>query len=991
MATDGSTSSTPRPLTDDSAPVGVNRSRLAMPLYLALLLAIAVAGLLLRVIDLSTVPPGLHFDQAANGLLALDILNGNRPVFFPSYTGREALFMYVAAGLFAALGPGVFALRLAGALSGVATVIGVALLGSALYGRRVGLVSSALLAGLYWHVHISRLGERTILVPMLDVFALLALWSGFRRRPAALVAVGGALVGLQLYTYPSSRFFVVFAVGFGILEFGLAGVTRRARDRLVRRSSDHADVGGSSSLGRPRSAPSVTALGIVALVCAVVVIAPLASYFYNSPADFLGRADQVAIWNPQTIDRAPDQAALTSVWATLRMFVVNGDQDWKYNLAGQPVFDWITGTFFLVGMAVALREWRLRANRLCLLWLLAMLVPGFLSVDAPQFMRTLGASPGAVLLAARGIEASIGWLSAQSKIRRLVPVLWAWPLVAGGLTAYHYFGVWAPSAAAYRAEEGDVTAAAAIIRTQSPKYPITYVASRYGSDPTESFLDGDLFGRLRWFDGRAALPLPPPGSPPTLYVLPRSAVDPTWYERLPAESRIATVIGPDGAPSVEAFVLTGSGLTSTGDPVIAKDGSAGADFGGLARLLSIDLPDAAQPGLDLTPTLTWQLEHPGADRLQFFVHVVDATGASWLQYDDEIYPSTQWQASQTLIVRRSLPLPEFLPPGRYRLQVGLERPDGSPLPVTSGEGNALGNDWESAPFTVVRAPRPPNPASLDVDRRFNVVLGDSMRLIGVTVGTSKISDGDSIPLTLFWQVVKPPSGNPETVVKAVDATGKQISETVQRPTGGAWPTDQWQTGDVVVDREKLLVPAGTSTGPLNLLVGLQTAGGLPIVPSIASSPTVPIGTINVERRPRSTIAPIIGHPVDVRFDQSIRLIGYDVEPTSARPGDAVLVRLYWSTEAPTSDNWTVFAHLLDRQEQVRAQQDALPAAGQRPTTTWAPGETIVDAHSLLIQPATEPGNDRLEIGLYDSSSGRRLKTLDGNDRVLLDVPVEVQR
>src|SRR5689334_24352782 len=44
--------------------------------FLALLAVIGGLGLVVRVVDLIGVPPGLHFDQAANGLLGLEILGG---------------------------------------------------------------------------------------------------------------------------------------------------------------------------------------------------------------------------------------------------------------------------------------------------------------------------------------------------------------------------------------------------------------------------------------------------------------------------------------------------------------------------------------------------------------------------------------------------------------------------------------------------------------------------------------------------------------------------------------------------------------------------------------------------------------------------------------------------------------------------------------------------------------------------------------------------
>ena len=57
-------------------------------------LALLVAAVL-RLPQLTEIPPGVHYDEAAYGLNAGDIgLRGDRPIFIPSFTGREPLFLY---------------------------------------------------------------------------------------------------------------------------------------------------------------------------------------------------------------------------------------------------------------------------------------------------------------------------------------------------------------------------------------------------------------------------------------------------------------------------------------------------------------------------------------------------------------------------------------------------------------------------------------------------------------------------------------------------------------------------------------------------------------------------------------------------------------------------------------------------------------------------------------------------------------------------------
>ena len=937
-------------------------------LFLILVFLIGVASALLRTVDLASVPTGLHFDQAANGLLALEILSGKRPVFFPSYTGREALFMYIIAGIFSVLGPNVLALRLAGALCGVVTVVGVAFLGAALYNRRIGLVAAAILAGLYWHVHISRLAERTITVPMLDVLALIALWKGFQRQSIPLVVVGGGLVGLQLYTYPSSRFFVILVVAVACLELSLLLARRLGRSDLRR------DQGGTAS--------RAFALGGMALVAAVVATVPLARHFFASPGDFLSRADQVAVWNVGSTRAQIILLTLSSTWRTLGMFVISGDADWKYNLAGQPVFDAVTATLFLLGVSFALVNLRSRADRLTLFWCLAMLGPGFLSVDAPQFMRTLGAAPPATLLAARGLDVLVRWLAKRGPIvRRIAPILWFWPIAAGGLTVYQYFGVWAPSAAAYYAEEGDVTAAADVIAARAKDYAATYVASRYGPDPTESFLDRDLT-RVHWFDGRSALPLPPPGSGPTLYVLPRSAIDRSLYQVLPANGRVDQVIGPDGAPAVEAFVLLADSATAIGSAATGKDGTAGVNFGGFARLERADISSLLQAGVATIPTFAWRLGKTGGTSVKFYLHLVDSSGETWSQFDDEVYPSDEWQVDQILLVRPRLEIPQFVPPGRYHLDVGIERANGSAVTVLANGGQNQGSSWESPEVTMVRPPASPDPTTLAVGQRINVAVGDSVRLLGVDLPPKPIMDGDFVSLTLYWQVVRSPAANAQTYVAAVDSVGSTVGESNRPPTGGSWPPGDWRPGDVVVDRQTLLVPAGTKPGLLTIVAGFASGRD----PTPLATLKIPVGTVTVSARPQA--APIMAptHVQIVQFERSIHLLGYDLQPRSARPGETLHLRLFWKADRPVTQSLTVFTHVLDSQNLVRAQQDGLPAGGKRPTTTWAPGETIVDDHDLIVQADAGPGTDQVEIGLYLATTGERIMTRLGGDRVLLDLP-----
>jgi mannosyltransferase len=105
--------------------------------------------------------------------------------------------------------------------------------------------------------------------------------------------------------------------------------------------------------------------------------------------------------------------------------------------------------------------------------------------------------------------------------------------------------------------------------------------------------------------------------------------------------------------------------------------------------------------------------------------------------------------------------------------------------------------------------------------------------------------------------------------------------------------------------------------------------------------------------------------VVVTFGESIHLDGFTVAPDSARPGDIIQVALYWQTTAALDRRYKVFLHLLDESGALVGQRDSEPGGGLALTTTWRPGEIVVDQHGVLIPPDAPHGRYSLLLGLYD--------------------------
>jgi hypothetical protein len=136
------------------------------------------------------------------------------------------------------------------------------------------------------------------------------------------------------------------------------------------------------------------------------------------------------------------------------------------------------------------------------------------------------------------------------------------------------------------------------------------------------------------------------------------------------------------------------------------------------------------------------------------------------------------------------------------------------------------------------------------------------------------------------------------------------------------------------------------------------------------------------------------HPLDMRVGDDLRLQGYALDRTSARPGEALLLTLWWQALADLGDERSVLVHLLDPSGAKVAQADGAPARGARPTSQWRAGDTIIDSHQLALPADLPPGDYTLAFGMYRWPSLERLAMRDGEARLSDDVvrvPIVVTR
>ncbi|MFQ3663487.1 MAG: hypothetical protein SNJ69_13970, partial [Chloroflexaceae bacterium] len=135
-------------------------------------------------------------------------------------------------------------------------------------------------------------------------------------------------------------------------------------------------------------------------------------------------------------------------------------------------------------------------------------------------------------------------------------------------------------------------------------------------------------------------------------------------------------------------------LADLGTPVDARF-AASWEQGVALRGWRLDTP--ARPGQPLSVTLTWHSLEPIPRNWTVFVHLVDAAGAIVAKSDGVpragTLPFPLWTPGDWMRDTHVLPLPVELPPGRYRLRVGLFSPEhnGQRQHVWSADGQERGD------------------------------------------------------------------------------------------------------------------------------------------------------------------------------------------------------------------------------------------------------------------------------------------------------------
>jgi hypothetical protein len=350
--------------------------KLSISAWTLLVLSTLLLVVFFRTYRINQVPYEMFSDHAEKLLDVWDVLHGQTSIFFPRNTGREALQMYLTAGIieFFRTGYTALSLKIGTVLAGLLTLPYLYLLGKEFGHKRIGLFALLFAGMAYWPNVISRVGLRFPLYPLFVAPVLYYLIRGLRTSKRNDFILAGLFLGIGLHGYSPIRILPIII----LIVIAVYLLHSQARGKRLQ---------------------AISGLLVLALI-SLIVFLPLLRFAIEYPSLFNLRA----LSRLGTIERPlPGPALLIflkNLWNASIMYFWSDGQVWVHSVTNHPALDVISAALFFLGVVLLLvryirqRTWQ---DLVLLLSIPLLMLPSILSLAFPDENPTLNRTAGAIV------------------------------------------------------------------------------------------------------------------------------------------------------------------------------------------------------------------------------------------------------------------------------------------------------------------------------------------------------------------------------------------------------------------------------------------------------------------------------------------------------------------------------------------------------------------------------------------------------------------
>lgn len=638
--------------------------------YTAVVLLIIAA--FFRLWHLGSAPPGMHAEELVNIQLSEQMARGHVSVLYEeARPAREGLYFALLAGSTALTGHGLILWRLPSVWLSLLSLAMTATLLRRLFGSRVALLATGLMAVTFWPVWIGRMVLHITVLPLATTFSLYVLTRAYLSRETTnsslWFTVAGISLGVAQYIHATAWTLPVLMMVFVVY-----------RSFVSREEVKH-------HLGNV-----LYSLSLVA-----VMILPLLIFLIRHP----GAREPVPLGQqPGLLAEIPGR-----IVSSLAGLALRGDMLPDHNIPGRPVMGPIIAALLVMGIAIAIARIRRPQYGLAILWLAVGLLPTAFLPRKPDFEYMAIILPVIFVFPALSMAAIYYALRSRFTDRLrplglgLVTALVF--LIVGGAavnTYRDYFMIWPTMGDVRLNYEADLGVLARYLDTSDDPSPISVCSTPVDRQSNPFALtNADLLHLLmhrrdvpiRYFDCTQGLVLASGGESQRI-IFPRGH----YYDHLPgsllvwmqdAQNEDVPYMRPDVIMRVDVSVkladTVGAFITTAPTAWPPESGSELAalpvPFEGNVTFLGYEVRDETLRSTDWVEMTTyWRLDGPPPAELSMFAHLLGNPVVVISQDTGLGAQINTLQARDVFLQYSMIQTPGQMAEGLYPLSVGLYIP-----------------------------------------------------------------------------------------------------------------------------------------------------------------------------------------------------------------------------------------------------------------------------------------------------------------------------
>lgn len=391
---------------------------------LFLLLGIIAFAFLLRIINLTNIPPGINRDEGSIAFTAYSLIKTGAdeygrhlPFSFESFGDwKLPLYIYTVVPFVGVFGMSELAVRLPSVIFGTGSVILIYFLADyILKNKKLSLIVALLAAIEPWSVHLSRVESESNTAVFLGLAALLLFLKALNKNRWAFIP-SGVLFALTYFTYAGNHVFTtLFLVGLlviykkeikigkelkiGILLFAILSSFIFYQTLIV---ADHTKLSGIGIFGDP------------AIVHAKIEIP---RNEHSNPSSLVARITH------NRIEFAAERFLQNYLNSFSPQFLfIKGGENMAHNIQNFGNMYLIEGLFFYLGIAVLLLRQKGKERNLILWWLLIGPIAASITKDAPHSNRMFAIFPALPITTTIGVYYLLSIIPKKTKLLASVAI-----------------------------------------------------------------------------------------------------------------------------------------------------------------------------------------------------------------------------------------------------------------------------------------------------------------------------------------------------------------------------------------------------------------------------------------------------------------------------------------------------------------------------------------------------------------------------------------